>query len=388
MPFYSLKTFDTSEILLSKTSPRKKTAVVEILQTNIEPFERRNHDGLVTFIFPRLAAMLAIDQATELARGHQLPPTHRDEVVQAAIQRAAAQEACRLIWKPEDTRYELEHPAVGRNARDPEFIASPTSPQDTIKPAVHITVTPQANNSEGISIARPPVIIVSNPCVMASPDLSASNIRASSVPQPDIDNPLASLDFGDMTLHINAHQILNLMPSLFAIDSVVSAILAVAVSDPSTNTIMAGMDIWTASSPHKGLASVFGGQSVKSYSGSVFYATLAEREEAEEEAKLMKMVHEKDVKGTKSSKTKAVKVEKQKKSKKNKKVEMAEFDLEKLTHYQSGSRKGEEMPVVAKGAMEMLVSGLRLIVWLMTAMVQFLVWMIGGVTRALTSDKF
>lgn len=381
-PFYTLKTFDTNEILVSKASPRKKTAVCEILQSNIEPPERRELDGLVTLIFPRLAAMLAIDQANELAKQHQLAPTHRDEVVAAAIQRAASQEACRLVWKPEGRRYELEHPAVGRHPRNPEFVASPASPEDTWKPALHIEIAPQASESpEAISSLRPPVIFVTNPNSLPSPDPDGSNIRASALPQPDTDNQLAYLDFGSMTLHIDAYKILELMPSLFAIDSVVSAILAVAIADPAINPIMGTMDLWTASP--RPAPSVFGGQSVKSYTGSVYYATLAEREEAEEEAKLMKMVHQKDIR----AKSKA-KPEKVKKSKKTKKVQVAEFDLEKLNHYQGGSRKGQELPVVSRGIVELLVHGLQVVVWMLTAAVQFLVWAVTHLTRAVTSEKF
>ena len=386
MPFYTLKTFDTNEILVSKVSPRKKSAVCEILQSSIESNERRILDGLVTFIFPRLAAMLAIDQANELARQHQLAPTHRDEVIQAAIQRAASQESCRLLWDAQEGRYELEHPAIGRNARSPRFVTSPTSPEDNVRPVVHISVTPQPNDTETTLRSRPPVIIVTNPLAMSSPNPNESNIRSSALPQPDIDNPLASLDFGNMTLHINAQRILELMPSLFAIDCVVSAILAVAISDRATNPVMATMDLWTASP--KGPASTFGGQSVKSYAGSVFYTTLAEREEAEEEAKLMRLVHDKDVKGSKAGKSKIPKSKEDKNGRKNKKVQVAEFDIEKLSHYQSGSRKGEEMPVVTRGAMEMLVNGLKLVVWLLTAAVQMLIWLITHVTRALTSEKF
>ena len=375
-PFYSLQTFSTNEVSISKTSPGKKNASCEILQSTLEPQERREHDGLVTMIFPRLAAMLAIDQATELSKQHQLAPTHRDEVINAAMDRAAKQEACRLAWNSTGNRYELEHPAIGRNASDTQFIASPILPQGTTQPVLHIIVSPQ--NAEG-PLTRPPTIIVTNPSAVTHPAESAdADIRASTVPQTDINDPLASLDFGNMSLHIAAHQILDLMPSLFAIDSIVSAVLCVAVSDPTTNPVMGSMDLWVPSP--RPAPSEFGGRSVRSYTGSTYYATLAERAEAEEEARLMKMVHQKDVKKGKSVR--------EKKPKKNKKVEIKEFDLEKLSHYQGGSRKGEELPAVSRGAVEMLVAGLRFVVWLLTAAVEMLVWIITKMTRVVTSEKF
>ena len=95
----------------------------------------------------------------------------------------------------------------------------------------------------------------------------------------------------------------------------------------------------------------------------------------------MKMVHQKDVK----KKGKSVK---EKKAKKSKKVEIKEFDLEKLNHYQSGSRKGEQLPAVSRGAVEMLVAGLRFVVWLLTAVVESLLWIITKLTRVVTSEKF
>jgi hypothetical protein len=386
-PFYTLMTYNTNEISLSKTYPRKKTAKCEIVQLSVEPLLQKlaPDDGLVTLIFPRLAAMLAIDQGAELAKQHNLAPTHRDEVITAAIQRAAQQEACRLIWNAYDRRYELEHPAIGRNARNPEFAVSPVSPQSPTKPVLHITVSTHGVSPPMTPPTTPPVILVTNPNAMPSPTNSAAaGIRLSALPQPEIDNLLACLDFGNMNLHINANQILQLAPSLFAIDSIVSAILAVAVADPATNPAMATMGIW-ASVP-KAPGSVFS-DSVKSYSGSTFFATIAEREEAEEEAKLMKLVHEKDIKKKNKREKKSWFGGKEKAAKK-KKVTVKEFDLEKLGHYQAGSRKGEELPAVTRGLMDLLVSMLKMIVWLLATMVQVIVWLLVNVSRAVTSEKF
>jgi hypothetical protein len=52
-----------------RTNPRKLTAKIPIFLLSLEPKARRlpPGDGLVTYIFPKLAAMLAIDQSNELA---------------------------------------------------------------------------------------------------------------------------------------------------------------------------------------------------------------------------------------------------------------------------------------------------------------------------------
>jgi len=118
-PFYTMQTFDTNEISISRTNPSRRTSSFDILLLSLEPGSLRQapYDGLVTYIFPKLAAMLAVDQSNELARLHQLAPTHRDEMQAAAVQRAANQEACRLYWREDANRYELEHPAIGRDIR-------------------------------------------------------------------------------------------------------------------------------------------------------------------------------------------------------------------------------------------------------------------------------
>src|SRR6266516_7063685 len=94
LPFYTLETFDTNELSISRTHPRRPTKTVPILLLPLEPIERRQppNDGLVTYIFPKLAAMLAIDQSTALAAKHKLAPSEREEMRSDAIKRAAAQE--------------------------------------------------------------------------------------------------------------------------------------------------------------------------------------------------------------------------------------------------------------------------------------------------------
>ncbi|KIW09799.1 hypothetical protein PV08_11900 [Exophiala spinifera] len=438
LPFYTLQTYDTNEIAVTKTCPRKATSTRDVVLCPLEPPSRRQppNDGLVAFIFPKLAAMLAINQSASLAREHNLAPTDRDDIEAQAVRRAAKQEACSLRFNARSGFYELEHPAIGRGSMGGDFAAAdtptPASPTTVRsmsgKPVLHITVSLESSL---------PTIYVVDPsgaqrARLGTPLASASTgiRRLSNMPQVDSNAavtassetpPLATLDLTAQTLFIDANAILELMPSLFSIDSVISALLAVAVGDSTVNPAMGGMEIWK---PRPAPASRLGPSnrshsmrttragSVKSYAGSTFYATIAEREEAEEEAKLMRKEHENDVRGSRSApkgrswfgrtpgdvdhddeadadeKRTTGKSRKGKRHNDKKKVTMAEFDLEKLGHYQSGDRKGEELPVLTRSALSFLITGLKLLVWVLTTIVQLLAWVLVNVSRAVTSEKF
>ncbi|OAL23543.1 hypothetical protein AYO20_10988 [Fonsecaea nubica] len=451
LPFYTLQTYDTNEIAISKTCPSKTNSssagaespvTRDVVLCPLEPGPRRlpPNDGLVAFIFPKLAALLAINQSAALARQHNLAPTDRDEIEAQAVRRAAQQEACHLRYNANGGFYELEHPAIGRGAMGGDFamkspsLSSPTTIKSIMgKPVLHVTIS-----SDGplptISVIDPNASRrtggIMTPTTTAPSSAGAGIRRLSTLPLTETSSPssefstLATLDLTSEILHVDANAILDLMPSLFSIDCIVSAILSVAVADATTNAALGGMEIWK---PRPAPASRLGtgarsihtrAGSVKSHVGSVFYATIAEREEAEEEAKLMRRAHEADLRtgGYSSSKSKSKgsrmwfgrlssssatttdddsdhvsekKSRRKRKSKtKTKKIVMREFDLEKLGHYQSGDRKGEELPAVTRGALSGLIMVLRLVVWLLTTVVQVLAWVLVHVTRGVTSEKF
>lgn len=360
--------------------------------------------------------MLAINQSAALAREHNLAPTDRDDIEAQAVRRAADQEACRLCFNAQRGLYELEHPAIGRGATAGNFaLKSPTSPppttvrSDTGKPVLHITISTDSplptinvtdpNAVRGTGLATP----------MAS--AGAGMRRLSTIPEPETTSssdasPLATLDLTSQLLHINANAILELMPSLFSIDCIVSALMAVAVADAATNPTLGSMEIWKPrpapasrlGSGRSGLRQATRAGSIKSYAGSAFYATIAEREDAEEEAKLVWEAHEKNIRSASSKgkgsrtwfgfRTHAGKSGEAEQKSKSKKIVVTEFDLEKLGHYQSGDREGEQLPVVTRSALGALVLGLKLLVWFLTMVAQVLAWVLVNVSRAVTSDKF
>ncbi|ETI26038.1 hypothetical protein G647_02815 [Cladophialophora carrionii CBS 160.54] len=466
LPFYTLQTYDTNEIAVSKTCPKRVPPSAtspssaeppltrDVVLCPLEPAERRQppNDGLVAFVFPKLAAMLAINQSAALAKQHNLAPTDRDDIEAQAVRRAAKQEACSLRYNARGGFYELEHPAIGRGAMGGDFATKspiPSSPTTirsiTGKPVLHIIISkdsplpsihvvdPNASRRAAASIMTP---------TTANPSSAGPGIRRfSTIPQTETSPslefpPLATLDLTSEILHIDANSILELMPSLFSIDCVVSAIMAVAVADATTNPALGSMEVWKPrpappsryGGPATGARSIFNGAgapgsvrpvgtrpgSVKSYAGSAFYATIAEREEAEEEAKLMRKTHREDVRAARSSSKAKSKSKpsrtwfgrstseetdsssdieqgssrRKNKKNKNKKIVMREFDLEKLGHYQSGDRKGEELPAVTRGAIGGLVMGLKLVVWFLTLVVQVITWLLVHITRGVTSEKF
>ena len=240
-----------------------------------------------------------------------------------------------------------------------------------------------------------PIITVANPNV-ADPESASEptvpGIRMSTIPQSENDNALVTLDFNTRIIHINANQILEHVPSLFAIDAIISATMTVAIADAETNPIMAAMEVWQPK-PSRAMSQYGGSVAGKSTAGSVFYATLAEREEAEAELQELAAIHERDIKNKERRKQHKKwfgnsKAAKEPKTKSTKKVVVKEFDLEKLSHYQSGERKGQELPGIVRIVLSIMVGGLRFIIWLLSSIVHILTWVLVSGTRCFTSEKF
>lgn len=342
--------------------------------------------------------MLAINQSTELAKQHGLAPTHRDEVQAAAVRRAADQEASRLRWNATGQHYELDHPALGRRVRGPDFAKSP---QSGVTPSASFGARPVLDIHVSSPTGRTlPIITVANPKSsdlesVATPSIatpSVQGIKMTNLAQKDNDDSLLVLDFNTRIMHINADQILEHVPSLFAIDSIVSAVMTVAIADEKTNPVLAAMELWQPK-PTRAMSTFGGSVAGKSTTGSVFYATVAERDDAEQEARALAAMHEMDVKrsktGPKTNKKWFSSNSKPKEPKSRKKqIVMREFDLEKLGHYQAGDRKGQELPGVIRLTLSVMVGSLKFIVWFLTLIVRFLSWLLVTVTRGVTSEKF
>lgn len=412
-PFYTLQTFSTNELGISRSHPRNPNTKFPIMTLDLEEcFGRQSSSGgLVAELFPELAGLLATDQAADLVKAHSLPPSVALEVESNAVNRAVAQESCRLIRDENMCRYELQHPALDkiRNRGQLGEDGFPRSPVQTKEPGtLHITISIPS----GVSTApnQPPTIIVTDP---ASSDHVAARLpaspRTSTLPLSDGDEPLASLDLGTMTLSLSAGLISATIPSLYAIDALVSAVLAVAVTDEVTNPLLANMKLYVPGedvppTPRRKPASITNSVATttqtKTYTGNLF-ATYAEQEEAKQESQLMSQVRSsrwksiskpkfmKEVPEPSSSSADPKTKSKSKSKLKKKQIVIEEFDLEDYRRYgDRSSREGEKLPGITRSLVRVLFWALRFVVWGITFIAKSIARVLVGVTTCVTSDKF
>ncbi|KAL4749930.1 hypothetical protein BDW72DRAFT_177071 [Aspergillus terricola var. indicus] len=424
-PFYTMQTYSTNEISMTRGNPSIPNSNIPIMVLQLEDRRRREppNDGLVSHLFSRLAAMLAIDQATELSRQHQLAPPDAAEVEANALKRAAALESCKLSWNAVQRIYELRHPSLHQNIG-----------------ALHISVsTPTTTNtgqsqiqSRELGQSRAPTILVTVPLPRNSVNVAAkASPRTSTLPlsgsESESDEPLASLDLRTMTLSVSAVAINNTIPSLYAIDSVVAAILAVAVSDVSTNPVLADMafynlaraQIEAQTRPPRPPRPPQPPQPAHTNRPKLF-ATLAERDDIDNDnndtpsvplppqsqtllqTPPRSRIHSKWFPSLSSLRTRiAVSRHRSAKAKANSPASLAteEIDLEKYGVNTSSSRstkkgtnKGrkdteEELPGLARGILRLMSWGFRLMFWGVKVALNILGWMLGFVIRRVTGAK-
>ncbi|KAJ5174620.1 uncharacterized protein N7482_000497 [Penicillium canariense] len=396
--FYTLQTYENDEISISRGAPYKPNGDVPIMTLSLEDRGRREHpyDGLVALLFSRLAAMLAIEQADEISKLHQLAPSEAAEVENNALRRAAGQESCRLSWNRNARLYELRHPLLSKR-QPPALVGAEGIPLSPVRSQssgiLHITVS--APSSDTMPHQAPTIIVtgpLSSTAVAAAQQ--AANPRTSTLPVADSDEPLASLDFATRTLSISPAAVIATIPSLYAIDSLIAAMLAVAVSDEATNPILADMELGTPSSTESG---VFMGQGIDiSYRGPLI-TTQAEREDYAESLQLASQIEAANARAEGTSRRKSffkfwdkppsATLARLQTSKQQ--VVVEEFDLEKYGCYGSGSsREGEKLPGITRTLLKVLFFGLELLVKGLTLAVRILAWLLVHSTRCVTSEKF
>ena len=368
------------------------------------------NDGLVSVISSRLAAMLAIEQVDEIVKQQHLTPTEALEAKRKALKRAEEQESCRLTWNNDFRLYTLEHPSFSRQ-RTPALVGATNISLSPARPkspgAVHITVSspsPTGNNpqpqSQPQSQPQPPTILATPPTPSNSTSTESAHLaptpRTSTLPLTDTDDPLASLDLSTRMLRISSGAVVATIPSLYAIDSVVAGVLAIAVADEGSRHVLMGMEMGTGSyqnqSPRQELV-----------------MTVAEEDDAVMGCDLVERVKSGPNTGTPNgndkqepnddtpepsfwnwlSRLQPQPQERKQKKQKNKQIVIEEFDLEKYGRYgPSSSREGEKLPGIARGVLRVLFWGLDLVVKLLTAMVKVLAWVLVSLTRCVTSERF
>ncbi len=123
-PFYDLQTLkhnnaDTlsSECIIRRRHPTKGV-IVPVVTLTLESPSRRlpPQDGLITRIYPKLAALMALDKATSsptspAVKGNTAP-LDVEKIAEEALARAADRESCALRWDNEYQQYRLWHPSL------------------------------------------------------------------------------------------------------------------------------------------------------------------------------------------------------------------------------------------------------------------------------------
>ncbi|PGH04977.1 hypothetical protein AJ79_06934 [Helicocarpus griseus UAMH5409] len=387
-PLYSLKTNDMGDVEIQRSHPTKENTMTPVITLNSMDINRSKGTKYLTVVFPILAGILARDQASSLSRQHELVPSDAMEVEVDAVKRAESQESCVLEWNGTQGRYDVFHQAL---FNDPSggSTNSTQSPEESHiinkkRQILHLTVS--STNTDSVTLRHPPSILLTIPGQDSTKD-----------------TPLVALDLETMTLSISAGVITSIIPALYCIDSLVAAVLITAVTDQSTRSILADMDIAIAETrgefplPSPSLAASVTTTPQPRFTGKLI-ATQAEREDAEHEAELMAQIYsptssfESDHKPRfffwrRSHSNPKARV-KAKKPKKKTPLVIEEIDLERYGRYSSGPREGQKLPGVTRSVLKLLFWGFKSIIWGLTVVVKFLAWLLVSVTRCFTSEKF
>ncbi|KAL4781841.1 hypothetical protein BJX76DRAFT_369551 [Aspergillus varians] len=426
-PFYTMQTYSTDEVSITRGNPSIPSSSIPIMMLQLEDRRRREppNDGLVSHLFSRLAAMLAIDQATELSRQHQLAPTDAAEVETNALKRAAALESFKLSWNATKRIYELRHPSLKRQHQLPPALVgaagialSPVRSQhQNSGGALHISVSNPTSQAQTQEQPQAPTILVTAPLPNYAIDVAAvASPRTSTLPlsgsESESDETLASLDLRTMTLSISASAINNTIPSLYAIDSIIAAIIAVAVSDAFTNPVLADMPFYDPSkTPTQIMTPPQPTYTNPNTNRPKFFATLAEREDSEDantpplalpqqtQPQIPTKVRRKwySLSFFRSKMTQTQQTRRQKAKAKSDQSPtppvVEEIDLEKYGIGSTkepdsrGQEKEEELPGLARGIIKLFSWGFRLMFWALKVAFKIFSWMLGVVFRCVTGEK-
>lgn len=265
-PFYKMQTQTQGKRLsMARTNPSNPQRSTSIMDLELENrrLQGPNNDGLVTVLFSRLAALLAMEQAGEYATRKGLDSRAALDVEGNALRQAAEQESYHLNWNNDGRLYELQHASCpGVQSQPQSLIGAMGIPLSPIQQhhlnggsinssTLHITISTPSSTSP--TTRQPPTIIVTNPMPLNSIETEtarqAATPRTSTLPHPAADDPLASLDLATMIFTVDIDAIMTMAPSVYAVDSVVAAVLAVAVADGQTRSVLDGLNVYNQEHP-------------------------------------------------------------------------------------------------------------------------------------------
>ncbi|KAH0542829.1 hypothetical protein FGG08_002783 [Glutinoglossum americanum] len=119
-PFFDFQTlkensFDAaySEVIVRRHDPVKRS-IIPVITLDLEPPSRRlpPNDGLITLIYPKIAAMMALDATASRVKYQGVESCDAEALAREAVSKAAEKECCKLLWDSEKERYYLWHPGV------------------------------------------------------------------------------------------------------------------------------------------------------------------------------------------------------------------------------------------------------------------------------------
>ncbi|MCJ1282589.1 hypothetical protein MMC26_001914 [Xylographa opegraphella] len=108
-PVYSLCAA-SSALTITRTHPLNPTPTIPITSTTLTT--PSTSSPLLASIFPALAELLALDQASSIAIAHNLNRHDSDDLQAEALRRTRETEAANLLWDSDSSRYYLIHPTL------------------------------------------------------------------------------------------------------------------------------------------------------------------------------------------------------------------------------------------------------------------------------------
>ena len=175
-PIYTLEA-SHSNISISRVHPVNHTPVIQICGAVLS--QPTAVDPLVTWVFPKLAGLMALDQSSNVAVAHKLDRTASAELQNEAIERAQEQEASMLLWDDSSNKYCLMHPTL----------------LDSAATTLPITIIPNSSSPQKITIYA-----------------------------PETNEPLLELSIATLTLTVHTSTI-TALPNLYILDTLMTSLL-------------------------------------------------------------------------------------------------------------------------------------------------------------------
>ena len=219
--FQTLKPNDDSadadegwECHVRRRDPRKGT-VIPVMSLDLAPPRRRapGGDGLVTNIYPKIAAMMALDNARTKTEAQQLAPDEAETVRQDAVRRAARFESCTLSWDHDSGRYYLMHPGLNKG-KGQRFVVLADPGVGFDVPDVRGTIRLVEAGAAAAAAA------VSSSSSSSGPASTSTAISSC--------DTLAAIEFSTSSLIIDTSATAKL-PSFYMVDICVSALITIAL---------------------------------------------------------------------------------------------------------------------------------------------------------------